>query len=385
MLRRALLSFAALSWCLNAQAQVNCGPQPADVPPDVQLRIRGDVEGKAQVFTRLLGDVDLKGKVDSSRKEVHQKYRDLDKSVIDRYMIWVSCQNIMQDKELKPPEKNRLWIDIYRELIKPSKESAAPSEYFKDIRFGTTSLDYLISKVGQPTTHDDSIARFDLAGYMILVSFEPGPSSAAKAISGLAVETNGSPIEPSFEISGSWNRKGWCTAVDRSDECQPIVGATGFGQKTLGQYILRPELCRAFWFEHVGDTEGLFRIACDDIEAGSLRLYVVGDSGIDDDYEQFRKLFIEFSLFAPEPAPNPPGVFAPPPLPLLEGNVPGYEENERGRMQFVGKLKPDRLEAGSYNPNSSTLDPRYDDYHRAEGFEDEKRYPAAKPVRAGKR
>ncbi|HME22393.1 MAG TPA: hypothetical protein VKI44_13795 [Acetobacteraceae bacterium] len=103
------------------QAQVQCGNQPQDVPPDVQQRIQGDVEGKAQLFTKLLGDVNLKGKVDSSKNEVYQKYIDLDKAQIDHYMIWVACQNIMLDRQLTSPEKLKLWIEIYRELTaKPS-------------------------------------------------------------------------------------------------------------------------------------------------------------------------------------------------------------------------------------------------------------------------
>ncbi len=125
MLIRASVLFALFLWSFAAQAQVQCGTQPENIPPDVQQRIQGDVKGKAQIFAKLLGDVNLKGKVNSSRNEVYQKFNDVDKSTIDRYMIWVSCQNIMLNSNLSTADKTKLWIDIYRELTqKHSKDSA---------------------------------------------------------------------------------------------------------------------------------------------------------------------------------------------------------------------------------------------------------------------
>jgi WD40 repeat protein len=101
---------------------VNCGAQPKELPPDVQEKIKGDVEGKAQLFTKLLGDAALKGTVEASKTELQQKYKDVDKAQMDRYMSWVSCQSIMQDKNLTTAEKNKLWLDLYREIIGSKKE-----------------------------------------------------------------------------------------------------------------------------------------------------------------------------------------------------------------------------------------------------------------------
>jgi hypothetical protein len=120
MVARALVFLAVILFSSGLHAQVQCGSQPK-IPGDVEDQIKGDVESKAQIFTKLLGDVNLKGTVESSKKEVYQKYKDLDKSQIDQYMIWVSCQNIMLDKQLSAADKSKLWIEIYRELtVKPS-------------------------------------------------------------------------------------------------------------------------------------------------------------------------------------------------------------------------------------------------------------------------
>jgi hypothetical protein len=123
-----LLLFALFLWSFAAQAQVQCGSQPENIPPDVQQRIKGDVEGKAQIFTKLLGDLNLKGKVDASRNEVYQRFNDVDKSTIDRYMIWVSCQIIMLDRNLTTADKTKLWIDIYRELVQKHSELPSASQ-----------------------------------------------------------------------------------------------------------------------------------------------------------------------------------------------------------------------------------------------------------------
>jgi hypothetical protein len=108
--------FAAILTCGSAHAQVQRGAQPV-VPADIQQRIQGDVEGKAQIFSKLLGDVNLKGKVETNTNEVYQKYHDLDKTQIQQYMIWVSCQNIFLDRQLPPADKTKLWIEIYQALI----------------------------------------------------------------------------------------------------------------------------------------------------------------------------------------------------------------------------------------------------------------------------
>jgi hypothetical protein len=97
---RTMIFALTLAFTLPAIAQVNCGDQPKDVPPDVQQKLSGDIQGKAQLFTKLLGDAGLTGKVDASRNEVYQKYHNIDKSQIDRYMIWVSCQTINADHSL---------------------------------------------------------------------------------------------------------------------------------------------------------------------------------------------------------------------------------------------------------------------------------------------
>ncbi|MGC2523483.1 MAG: hypothetical protein WA417_12745 [Stellaceae bacterium] len=84
---RSLLVLILFSLTIPAFAQVDCGTNPKDVPPDVQQTLSGDVEGKAQLFTKLIGDANIKGAVQTSKNEIYQKYNNIDKSQIDKYMI----------------------------------------------------------------------------------------------------------------------------------------------------------------------------------------------------------------------------------------------------------------------------------------------------------
>jgi hypothetical protein len=109
-------------------AQVNCGAQPHDVPIEVQEQLKGDIQGKAQMFTRLLGDAQLQGAVDSTRHELNEKHRDIDQSQLDRYMLWTTCQAILVDPKLTPQEKVEQYLRVYKAL-RPGSSRAEPPTY----------------------------------------------------------------------------------------------------------------------------------------------------------------------------------------------------------------------------------------------------------------
>jgi hypothetical protein len=115
MTLKTTLILCMFLFSVTARAQMTCGPEP-DIPPDVGESFKGDVEGKAQLFTKLLGDTNLKGTVETSKNEVHQKYNNTDKVKIDNYMAWVSCQAIMSDQKLSASDRIELLMKVYREF-----------------------------------------------------------------------------------------------------------------------------------------------------------------------------------------------------------------------------------------------------------------------------
>jgi hypothetical protein len=107
----SLLCFALLL-CPSAKAQISCGEAPKDVPVSVQEALKGDLEGKAQVLSKLIGDAQIKGKIESTRNEIHQEHQNLDQYQLDMYFMWVACQTLNSDKLLSTQDKIKLWTDV---------------------------------------------------------------------------------------------------------------------------------------------------------------------------------------------------------------------------------------------------------------------------------
>jgi hypothetical protein len=123
---RAGVTLATLCAILisSAAAQSACGDNPKQVPVEAEESLKGDVEGKAQVLTRLLGQAQMKGAIETGRKELYERHQNLDQHQIDMYFMWVACQEIMSDKSLPTREKVRLWNDIrptFTQRMTPAK------------------------------------------------------------------------------------------------------------------------------------------------------------------------------------------------------------------------------------------------------------------------
>src|SRR5260370_37776756 len=75
---KVVATVGAILVSFPAMAQISCGELPKDLPVAVREQLKGDVEGKAQLLTKMLGDAQLKGKVETSRTELHQEHSNLD-------------------------------------------------------------------------------------------------------------------------------------------------------------------------------------------------------------------------------------------------------------------------------------------------------------------
>ena len=129
MLVRLVMAAAVILSPGPVVAQVNCGAEPHDVPVEVQEELKGDVQGKAQLFTRLLGEAQLQGAVDATRRELNEKHRDIDQSQLDRYMLWTTCQAILADRTLTPQEKIDQYLRVYK-VLRPDRSESDPEPDF---------------------------------------------------------------------------------------------------------------------------------------------------------------------------------------------------------------------------------------------------------------
>jgi hypothetical protein len=56
---------------LPARAQVQCGGTPSQVPVSTQEQLKGDVEDKAQILTKLLPGAQIKGATEMSKNDLY--------------------------------------------------------------------------------------------------------------------------------------------------------------------------------------------------------------------------------------------------------------------------------------------------------------------------
>lgn len=76
-----------------------------DPPPVDNTQLKSDIEGKANLLKRFVGNVALKGSIESSRKEIFSKYPSADKLVVDHYITYQTCVLLMNDTSLNTRQK----------------------------------------------------------------------------------------------------------------------------------------------------------------------------------------------------------------------------------------------------------------------------------------
>lgn len=96
-----------------ASAQGACG----DPPPVANESLKGEINGKAQVVSRYLGDAQLSGKIETSRTEIFSKYPDGERA--NAYFEYQICVLIFSDKTMSTSEKLEELKKIRREFQKP--------------------------------------------------------------------------------------------------------------------------------------------------------------------------------------------------------------------------------------------------------------------------
>lgn len=132
-LRSLLLSLTVglittISAAVIAAAHEICGD-----PPPAQFRVRndetlkGEIEGKAQLLTKFVGDAQLGGKVETSQKEIFAKYPDADRARTDTYFAYMFCVLLFSpDNPQSFEEKQRALTTFYEHLRQKTEPVSLP-------------------------------------------------------------------------------------------------------------------------------------------------------------------------------------------------------------------------------------------------------------------
>jgi hypothetical protein len=101
----------------RAQGTSVCG----EAPPVANESLKGDIQGKAQLLTRYLGEAQLSGKIETSRTEIFSKYPDAELSRSNAYFEYQVCILIMTDSTKSASKKLEALKEVRREFNKPVK------------------------------------------------------------------------------------------------------------------------------------------------------------------------------------------------------------------------------------------------------------------------
>jgi hypothetical protein len=84
----------------------NCVPPPQlPVQSQEDEKIKGELEGKAQFFSRLVGDSSLKGAVEAERRTIYQSANGIQAAWESAYLTYLFCSTVMSDPSISSQGK----------------------------------------------------------------------------------------------------------------------------------------------------------------------------------------------------------------------------------------------------------------------------------------
>jgi len=101
----------------NAQANL-CGESPLLRDE----RLKGELDSKASVLSRFVGDLRFKGQVEIEKSEVLSRYPNADKLMVNQYYMYQVCILIMSDARMGTEKKFELLTNAREAIFNPSAE-----------------------------------------------------------------------------------------------------------------------------------------------------------------------------------------------------------------------------------------------------------------------
>jgi hypothetical protein len=94
-----------------------CGePPPPQFKEESDKSIKGDLDGKANFLSSLVGKVGLGAKIESTRKEIFAKYSDANTANMDRYLVYMFCFLIFDPKNKQDhQDKIKALMEFYQQ------------------------------------------------------------------------------------------------------------------------------------------------------------------------------------------------------------------------------------------------------------------------------
>jgi hypothetical protein len=124
--------------------------QCGDPPTNIDTNIKADVNGKAGLLSKYIGDVSLSGKIDSTRQDIYEKYKDSSAAHADAYLQYQICILIMDDSKMSTDEKIQTLINARNKFGKPPPSKLddlreLADNFDKAVRARVQSVHFIVS------------------------------------------------------------------------------------------------------------------------------------------------------------------------------------------------------------------------------------------------
>lgn len=103
-----------------AQAEL-CGDPPSDPKVSITEEVITELEGEANILSRLVGSGELAGEYTSRKKTLFQNFDNVDQSLIDRYLAFTICNIIVNDETTSTETKIDKIIEFRRAVAESRK------------------------------------------------------------------------------------------------------------------------------------------------------------------------------------------------------------------------------------------------------------------------
>jgi hypothetical protein len=109
----------SIGWSPAALGEMTCGAVPENLPVEGADQLERDVQGKAKFILEAPASTNLRVLVTASRRDLRAKHANVEKSTLDHYLLWVTCQAISRDVTLAPSQKFDKYSNFYRLMTEP--------------------------------------------------------------------------------------------------------------------------------------------------------------------------------------------------------------------------------------------------------------------------
>jgi hypothetical protein len=115
---------------IGGSRTVSAQPLDCGKPPELPLKsqetekLKGELEGKAQMLSRLIGNADLKGAVETERNTLFQSADQVLAAWQANYLSYVFCASVMSDKSLSVEKRIDAWRQ-FQQAMQPQKSAVS--------------------------------------------------------------------------------------------------------------------------------------------------------------------------------------------------------------------------------------------------------------------